>query len=167
MAKDDIGGVWRTIGGRRVFIKDGEDLSTAMKNSGKFKNTKTSKGKSEKKEEKKEITEQGKSNRKEVSQKIQDHILEYYEDDDNAEEAFVSQMEAMKDARHTTAWSWGQELANGGSYLVYTDDMREFLDGLKINPKGKSFSDDKVFKTYTSLVGRESAKLYEKLKNKK
>jgi hypothetical protein len=33
----DIGGVWRTVGGRRIFIKDGEDLSTAMKNSGKFK----------------------------------------------------------------------------------------------------------------------------------
>ena len=36
MAKDDIGGVWRTVGGRRIFIKDGEDLETAMKNSGKF-----------------------------------------------------------------------------------------------------------------------------------
>ena len=34
---DDIGGVWRTIGGRRIFIKDGENLSTAMKKSGKFK----------------------------------------------------------------------------------------------------------------------------------
>ena len=33
----DIGGVWRTIGGRRIFIKDGEDLETAMKKSGKFK----------------------------------------------------------------------------------------------------------------------------------
>lgn len=38
MAKDDIGGVWRTVGGRRIFIKDGEDLETAMKNSGKFGN---------------------------------------------------------------------------------------------------------------------------------
>lgn len=37
---NDIGGVWRTIGGRRVFIKDGEDLATAMKNSGKFGNKK-------------------------------------------------------------------------------------------------------------------------------
>lgn len=36
MAKEDIGGVWRTVGGRRIFIKDGEDLETAMKNSGKF-----------------------------------------------------------------------------------------------------------------------------------
>jgi hypothetical protein len=33
----DIGGVWRTVGGRRIFIKDGEDLATAMKKSGKFK----------------------------------------------------------------------------------------------------------------------------------
>lgn len=30
-------GVWRTVGGRRIFIADGEDLKTAMKNSGKFK----------------------------------------------------------------------------------------------------------------------------------
>lgn len=37
---DDIGGVWRTIGGRRVFIKDGDDLETAMKKSGKFKKEK-------------------------------------------------------------------------------------------------------------------------------
>lgn len=29
-------GVWRTIGGRKVFIADGEDLATAMQNSGKF-----------------------------------------------------------------------------------------------------------------------------------
>lgn len=33
---EDIGGVWRTIGGRRVFIKNGQDLATAMKESGKF-----------------------------------------------------------------------------------------------------------------------------------
>lgn len=35
---EDIGGVWRTVGGRRIFIKDGEDLATAMKKSGKFGN---------------------------------------------------------------------------------------------------------------------------------
>lgn len=37
---NDIGGVWRTIGGRRVFIKDGQDLASAMKESGKFKSAK-------------------------------------------------------------------------------------------------------------------------------
>ena len=30
-------GVWRTVGGRRIFIADGEDLKTAMEKSGKFK----------------------------------------------------------------------------------------------------------------------------------
>ena len=35
---DDIGGVWRTVGGRRIFIKDGQDLASAMKESGKFNN---------------------------------------------------------------------------------------------------------------------------------
>ena len=34
---NNIGGVWRTVGGRRIFIKDGQDLSSAMKESGKFK----------------------------------------------------------------------------------------------------------------------------------
>lgn len=42
MAKDDFeDGVWRTVGGRRIFIRNGESLSSAMKRSGKFeKNTK-------------------------------------------------------------------------------------------------------------------------------
>ncbi len=43
----DIGGVWRTVGGRRIFIKDGEDLETAMKNSGKFGNKKEIENKEE------------------------------------------------------------------------------------------------------------------------
>lgn len=37
MTKNNINGVWRTVGGRRIFIKDGQDLATAMKESGKFK----------------------------------------------------------------------------------------------------------------------------------
>ena len=51
MSKDIFeNGVWRTIGGRRIFIKDGEDLASAMKKSGKFKNSK--KGKKEDEEDK-------------------------------------------------------------------------------------------------------------------
>lgn len=32
----DAGGVWRTISGRRVFIRDGQSLTDAMRDSGKF-----------------------------------------------------------------------------------------------------------------------------------
>lgn len=48
MASNDIGGVWRTVGGRRIFIRDGSDLPTAMKESGKFNKSKsfTKEGKS-------------------------------------------------------------------------------------------------------------------------
>lgn len=34
---DGVQGVWRTIGGRRVFIKNGQNLQDAMRESGKFK----------------------------------------------------------------------------------------------------------------------------------
>lgn len=32
-------GIWRTVGGRRIFIKEGQDLASAMKESGKFSET--------------------------------------------------------------------------------------------------------------------------------
>lgn len=65
---NDLGGVWRTVGGRRIFIKDGEDLATAMKNSGKFGN---------KKEKAKNITF-GNSDLKETLTKDDEEILNYY-----------------------------------------------------------------------------------------
>lgn len=34
-------GVFRTVGGRKIFIKDGQDLASAMKESGKFSNNQT------------------------------------------------------------------------------------------------------------------------------
>jgi len=105
-----------------------------------------------------EIKTQGTSNRKEVSENIQAHILDYYD----SPEDFVQQMDAMNYL--PTKWHAGEELAKGGSYMVYYDEQRDFLDSLKINPKGKEFSDDRVFQTYTSLIGRESAKLYDRLK---
>lgn len=35
---EELNGVWRTVGGRRIFIKDGQDLAIAMRESGKFDN---------------------------------------------------------------------------------------------------------------------------------
>ena len=104
------------------------------------------------------IESQGTSNRKEVSENIQAHILSYYD----KPEDFVQHMDAM--SYLPTNWHRGEELAKGGSYMIYYDDQRKFLDELKINPKGKKFSDDRVAQTYNSLIGRESAKLYDRLK---
>ena len=48
---DDGDGVWRTIEGRRVFIREGQSLGDAMKASGKFKNLKSKGGKVQSKKE--------------------------------------------------------------------------------------------------------------------
>ena len=44
----DENGVWRTVGGRKIFIRDGQNLADAMKESGKFNKT-TSKVEKQKK----------------------------------------------------------------------------------------------------------------------
>lgn len=41
---DDGDGVWRTVGGKHIFIRTGESLSSAMKRSGKFKFSNKKKG---------------------------------------------------------------------------------------------------------------------------
>ena len=105
----------------------------------------------------KKVETAGTSNRKEVSDNIQAHILDYY---DNPVD-FMEQMDAMDWL--PTRWHAGQELAKGGSYLIYNGDMADFLDSLNINPKGKKFSEDKSFQMYTSLIGRESERLYNRL----
>jgi vacuolar-type H+-ATPase subunit I/STV1 len=43
-------GVWRTVRGRKIFIKEGQSLSDAMKNSGKFENESKKKSEKESKE---------------------------------------------------------------------------------------------------------------------
>ena len=104
-----------------------------------------------------EIKTQGTSNRKEVSENIQAHILDHYD----SPQDFIEQMDAYD--WKPTLWHRGEALAEDGFYDIYYEDQRKFLDDLKINPKGKEFSDDKVFQTYKSLIGRESAKLYDRL----
>lgn len=56
--KEDLGGVWRTVGGRRIFIKDGQDLYEAMNDSGKFTNLKRENFKRKEKFESKSLKEQ-------------------------------------------------------------------------------------------------------------
>lgn len=58
-------GVWRTVGGRRIFIKEGQDLASAMKESGKFSKKET--------KDKKDY-----NNLKEELNKEDKEVLDYY-----------------------------------------------------------------------------------------
>lgn len=51
-------GVWRTVGGRRIFIKEGQDLASAMKESGKFKTAEKKKQSQNKEDERKNKIEE-------------------------------------------------------------------------------------------------------------
>ncbi len=60
MASNSENGVWRTVGGRRIFIKDGQSLADAMISSGKFKNDARSAYRKAKEEEEKKYEKVGK-----------------------------------------------------------------------------------------------------------
>lgn len=86
MAKEE-NGVWRTVGGRRIFIKEGQDLATAMKESGKFNNNNNN----NKKERFKNLNEYEKNklysklsqSEKEEYDKLKKEIKEAYKNNDN------------------------------------------------------------------------------------
>lgn len=144
--KEEKNGVWRTVRGRRIFIEDGEDLASAMEKSGKFEGEKNT----------------GKSTRAEVVDKIQRHIGEYYESDED----LVRDMDAEADPRYDkTPWQKGERLVEDGNFLIANADMNDKLNSWGINPKGKNFSSEKSYSTYKSLMGRELGKRYEKYKN--
>ena len=65
---DDEDGVWRTVGGRRIFIREGQSLGDAMKNSGKFKSAK--KGKSDYQAKQNDLSDEDKENLKRLEKSI-------------------------------------------------------------------------------------------------
>ena len=64
-------GIFRTVGGRRIFIKDGEDLATAMQNSGKFKKNEIKNKKDDKKAKTKLTDEQKKEEIKKLQEEFE------------------------------------------------------------------------------------------------
>ena len=95
-------GVWRTVGGRRIFIKDGEDLATAMKNSGKF----DKKGKTTDEDKRYNTKEQNELKRlaenTKQAQMEYEHAQDKYEHhkfDDNESESKQASRKAYEDAK--------------------------------------------------------------------
>ena len=77
-------GVWRTVRGRRVFIKEGQSLTDAMKESGKFKNLTTTKKYSEMSEEEfnKELDNISKEREKNTKERVkfeEEHLEDWQE----------------------------------------------------------------------------------------
>ena len=132
-------GVWRTVGGRRIFIKDGEDLASAMKRSGKFNSTKglTQEGKKKLKELEKdkkfneEVSKFLEENLEKTSKIIDDESLskmtweeviqkntEYYI------EKSIYDFEGNKNGKYKYEDGWRD---NGGAGVIKQSDLNKLI----------------------------------------
>ena len=96
----DLGGVWRTVGGRRIFIKDGEDLKTAMDRSGKFNS-------------KKGLTKEGKEKIKELEkdEKFQKEVNDFLEEN-------LKNTAKIIDDDTLAKMSWEEVVAKNTEYYI-------------------------------------------------
>lgn len=95
------------------------------------------------------------TNTKIVSNKIQEHIKEYYTIEELKEQVKV--FDYLPTTYHAII-----ELVQGGCFLIYNEDVKDFLNGLGINPEGKKYAPEKSWDLYKHLIAREGEKLCQK-----
>lgn len=91
-----------------------------------------------------------KSNCKEVKEKIKNHIFEYYTKEELKESAnaLIYNDKSLYNA--------GVEMVEGGNFLIYTEDMKSFLDTLHLNNNSnKTFNNIDIENMYKHLIARE------------
>lgn len=103
-----------------------------------------------------------KSTTNEVKWKINKHIYSFFGQDQGweSDDRLVNLKKQLKSFDYMpTNYAKGKYMAEGGTFLIYTADMVEFLNSLGINPEGKEYPDHKVFEQYCHLIGRQVAEL--------
>ena len=100
-----------------------------------------------------------KTTKKEVSEKIQAHILDYFEE--RGVEQLGEQLEAVKYGNMSDRQGL-EEIVKGGTLLIYDEDIKEFLDGLGINPEGKEYDTMESLNLYAHLIAREGLRMLKK-----
>ena len=97
-----------------------------------------------------------KTTNKEVCKKIQDHIIDCMEVEDLKANigGLVGTLKECSNVYHTIRY-----MVQGGSFLIYYSDVKDFLNGLEINPDNKEYDDQKSWELYQHLIAREGSKL--------
>lgn len=103
---------------------------------------------------------------KPVVEKVQNHIIEYFQEralDEYAPQEkwrdFLNEQIHYMQHSGRTIYQTALDFVEGGSLLIYHTEVKEFLNDLGINPTGKEYSDDKSWRLYCHLVAREITKL--------
>ena len=105
-----------------------------------------------------------KTNSKQVKEALKAHVLEHFTKDYgwDSDDTIANLKDQMKAFDYLpTAYAGGVEMAQGGTFLVYYGEQREFLENLleQTEDESNKYSNDKVFKTYVHLVARQIAEL--------
>lgn len=99
-----------------------------------------------------------KSNCAAVKKMIRDHINDYY-----TPEELKNQVYALIDHnRIFTVYHALRYMVEGGCFLVYNYQIKQFLNGLGINPEGKEYDTQKSFDLYCHLIARDGELLVKK-----
>lgn len=103
---------------------------------------------------------------KDVKAKINAHILSYFEPEVygslgiNDNKALDNLREQVNSLSYLPGdYQRGRYMAEGGTFLIYYWEQRDFLNSLGINPNDKDYSDDQVFKQYVHLIARQTSEL--------
>jgi hypothetical protein len=98
------------------------------------------------------------SNTKVVRSLVKAHILDTIE----SVETLKANLKAVGGTPNTqTTYQQAKYLVEGGAFLVYYQDIKEFLNGLGINPNNKEYSNSQSWDLYRHLIASEIVKIVE------
>jgi hypothetical protein len=97
------------------------------------------------------------TNSNEVRKAVQDHIKAYYENIDDLRR----ELDNLNDGRIIRSiYQAGAYMVQGGCFLIYYGDVKDFLNGLGINPTNKEYTDEKSWELYKHLIAINAERLY-------
>ena len=128
---DNEDGVWRTIGGRRVFIKKGQSLSDAMKESGKFSRVAKNQDLYKKVDEENEKIKKELENDKTLTDEAKRLIRGEYKDKEE-KEAFEKASEEAKELVKNEKSNWRDEIKKNNEQTdKETNDLQKKINELR------------------------------------
>ncbi len=101
-----------------------------------------------------------KTNTNEVRRKIQKHIKEYYTKKELKEQIDYMICGNRKVSMLDSVNNAALELVRGGEFLIYNEDVKDFLNSLGINPQNKEYDDMKSWDLYCKLIAYNIEKIY-------
>ena len=95
-----------------------------------------------------------KTNCKAVKELIREHIKDFYDPADLAEQ--VAYLTHTNRRECPTNYHAVRYMVQGGCFLCYYNQVNAFLDSLGINPNGNKYSDEKSWELYCHLLARDA-----------